>query len=505
MSNWYGQKNYPDIQGINGKYQIAQIGCLVTSFCNLLKRFAIDISPAELNRVFIARQIFIDVDDGVRDDLGWASITAYDGSIHVAATGGGGGWPQTNNAIVKFHYRSIQHPTLPNGQPNMIDHFCLVADAAQHLIVDSWDGLVKQPGVYGAPVLWASYEQMVPVAVSTPLPVIAPAPAPVPTPPPANEDHIYRLVGGDTITAIAQRNGYTAQELLDHNGLTWAEARNLPVGFALHLPLRVVNQPTPDNIRYEPIGSTKIMYVANPAGAEKWAFANVKKISDVITAGHVIFGTVVDIVAVAHVPIGTEEAVYYMDKLAFGDYLTTGKVTNTIGFSWADLKEGTPPQPEPEPAIAPEPTPEPLPTPAPVEPAINYDPGDPDNAQPNAYKDTYRSMEPKIYLAKQDIIVHEYDGRRPDRKLLSGYSVSIGGTFTKNSILYGRPYKSSLNGYWFGIPMDVLEDEAELYGLKLSLPEKVAMKKTSRDETFTVFLAKIKMLWMDITSHFKKK
>lgn len=167
----YGQKNYLQIQGINGRYRIDQIGCFLTAFCNLLERFGVqEIDPVALNSIFVNRGIYIDVDDGVRDDLGWQSITAYNGQIVVTATGTG--VPPTSNAIIKVHYRSISNPTLPNGKPNMIDHFCLVADAAAGTIVDSWDGAVKSWNVYGGPVAWAAY------ANNTPQPV-QPPPAPM--------------------------------------------------------------------------------------------------------------------------------------------------------------------------------------------------------------------------------------------------------------------------------------------------------------------------------------
>jgi hypothetical protein len=153
----YGQKVYNEIQGISGRYRINQIGCFLTAFCNLEERLGRSIDPLSLNAVFRDRGIYIDVDDGVRDDLGWGSITAYD--PHVIATQTGAGWPNSNNAIVKFHYRSIQ-----TGQ--MIDHFCLVADHNAKTIVDSWDGQVKSPGVYGEPVAYAVYGDNTPQAVA---------------------------------------------------------------------------------------------------------------------------------------------------------------------------------------------------------------------------------------------------------------------------------------------------------------------------------------------------
>lgn len=161
----YAQKNYLAIQGINGKYRLDQIGCFVTAFSNLFSDFGRDISPLVLNNELVAKGIYIDIDDGVRDDLGWSSITQDDGSIVVSRTVDHGtaqtaGWPSSNNSIVRFYYRSVH-----SGQ--MIFHFCKVADAAAHTIVDSWDGAVKQ-SPYGEPTAYAEYVHNVPVPVSPP-------------------------------------------------------------------------------------------------------------------------------------------------------------------------------------------------------------------------------------------------------------------------------------------------------------------------------------------------
>lgn len=165
----YGQKNYPQVQGINGRYKISAIGCFLTSFCNLMTlRYGRDVNPADLNDYFVQHGTYIDVDDGVRDDLGWGSVTAFDGLTHPTRVVDHGvsnqtaGWPNTNEAIVRFWYRSVS-----SGQ--MITHFCLVADAAAHTIVDAWDGVVKQ-SPYGEPTAFAEYGRTVPVPVSPPPP-----------------------------------------------------------------------------------------------------------------------------------------------------------------------------------------------------------------------------------------------------------------------------------------------------------------------------------------------
>lgn len=154
----HGQKNYADMQGGgNGgkpaKYRINQIGCFVTAFSNLLElRFGISINPSALNRLFIDRNIFIDVDDGVKDDLGWQSITAYNGQIVTTDPGS-----IDRNCIVRIK---------TNG--TFGTHFCLVEKVENGIvyIVDSWDGVVKRADFYGAITGFAKYAYNKPQVVT---------------------------------------------------------------------------------------------------------------------------------------------------------------------------------------------------------------------------------------------------------------------------------------------------------------------------------------------------
>ena len=157
----YAQKNYQDKQGINGKYTIAQIGCFITAFCNLLERFGQSIDPPTINAYLRDHGTYIDVDDGIRDDVGYGTVSAVNGNVVVSSTGAGA--PTQNNAIVKFYYRSKN-----TGQ--MTTHFCLVADYSRKLILDSWDGVVKNWDVYGAPLGYATYQLIKPQTVTPPAP-----------------------------------------------------------------------------------------------------------------------------------------------------------------------------------------------------------------------------------------------------------------------------------------------------------------------------------------------
>jgi hypothetical protein len=208
----YGQKFYLQPQGIPPtRYRIDQVGCFVTAFCNLLERFGRGIDPANLNAQLRDNRIYIDVDDGVRDDLGWGSITALVSDIVVTSVNGLG-WPADNNSIVKFHFSH-------NGVTQ--DHFCLVADSANHLIVDSYDGVVRQPGYYGEPVASATY------AVSQPQPVV-PISIPTPEPPSIPSDQLEIIVGsGWGVSHVLKAAGYPQsayedptqwQRLADLNG-----------------------------------------------------------------------------------------------------------------------------------------------------------------------------------------------------------------------------------------------------------------------------------------------
>lgn len=197
----YGQKNYLEIQGINGKYRISQIGCFLVSFCNLMERFGSPVDPIDLNKHFRDRGVYVDVDDGIRDDLAWSSIRGYTELVEV--TGTGSGRPPHSECIVKFNYRS------GNGLFNT--HFCLVADASKGLIVDSWDGQVKSWDVYGGPIAWASYRFNRPAPPTPPAPAPTP-PQPAPQPPQQPEVVNITVQPGWGITHVLKAAGYSQQQ-----------------------------------------------------------------------------------------------------------------------------------------------------------------------------------------------------------------------------------------------------------------------------------------------------
>ncbi len=156
----YAQRDYPNtLQGMKGthtpKYTIKQIGCFLTSFANLKRRLSpISKSPKALNTEFKEKKIWIDVDDGIKDDLYWGAMTKYSKNYTVVNTGLSGvpknaaGKP-TKNAIVKL-----------KAGNDFGTHFCLVKDivGSTVYIVDSWDGKIKKSSTYGPIIGWAAYK-----------------------------------------------------------------------------------------------------------------------------------------------------------------------------------------------------------------------------------------------------------------------------------------------------------------------------------------------------------
>lgn len=166
----------------DSRLTISEVGCYVTSFANILEKVGVNVDPPTLNIFFTDHKVYtFDKTDRANDDLYWSSVTSYKPQLVVAQTGGAG-FPNLDLAIVEFHYRSVQHPILPNGQPNMITHFCAVNHVADHSIIDSYDGRYKTPAeyehVYGQPIAWATYVFHTPATTPTSLSPAAPVSAP---------------------------------------------------------------------------------------------------------------------------------------------------------------------------------------------------------------------------------------------------------------------------------------------------------------------------------------
>lgn len=492
----YAQINYSQRLG-RGPFTIAEAGCYLVAFCHLLERFGKTINPVELNNYFNEHGNYVDVDgDGTLDDLAWGTIAAYDGRIttHV----GGAGWPDTNNAIVKFKYKSKR-----TGRTTT--HFSLVVDAANGVILDSWDGVVKK-SPYGNPVAWAKYEYHVPQVV---------------TPPPPAADPAFTIENIPQVTKELKID----TKLWDLNQRSWPGLVNNPValgnigtrfetnqiarhimGGSYYLPIGSGSQgynavdcqdpqpapaPTPpapvpepavvpppepvlptepkvyttntvNGITYEKFeGNPHVMYVIQPGGCEIWSFANVNTWRDFKSVRHLRYGDQVFIVGKAKHPIPPVGATYLMQDADFGNFQATGDVVSMVGINKVDLSETKPPalpEASPEPiVVVPPVVPEPTPPPVHVETApVN-------NTAPVNWQDTYQPFaKPVHYVAVKNLIVRDVSGKQPDMPLPKFNpdtfpevgKVSAYGTFVKDGVAY---YRLRTNGdptfsLWYAIP-----------------------------------------------------
>lgn len=113
---------------------------LVIAFANLLERFGKSIDPTVLADDMTARGI---------EEVMLGSISIIDPTVQVSSFSGPG-VPTTNDTIMRFDYTS----PVTDQQTTI---FCLIIDAEQGTIVDSWSGIEKNWSVYGGPGPFASY------------------------------------------------------------------------------------------------------------------------------------------------------------------------------------------------------------------------------------------------------------------------------------------------------------------------------------------------------------
>lgn len=494
----YGQKNYNEIQGINGKYRINQIGCFVTAFCNLLDRFGKGVGdPIALNRILRDNGIYVDVDDGVRDDLAYGSVSRVNGNIVV--TGTGLGTPPNNNCIVKF-------TGLSNGFGT---HFCLVQDDIAGTIVDSWDGQIKSWNVYGGPKAWASYEDRSPAA--------APAPTPAPQAP---ADSIV-VQAGWGISHVAKAAGYP--DWADENRWNYLARINGHGDRSTFLlsPNQVVkirgidpaivapapqpapqSAPAPETVDVTVQPGWGITHVLKAAGYAKEQYENSVEWDRVATLN------------------GSAERL----RLKPNQVVKVNRTPLAVA------------QPQPAPAPTPVPTPvvevaqsvAPIteaPKPAPVENedgsvnvTVSIVPKD-----PKAYQKTLVPEE-KVYIASTSKLVYDMDALHMDLQLVSGQKVTSGGRFFKDNekdvkeeFIISKKHLSL--GQWYGIPVDYLgagkdpnayvgplvdDDDDDIFDMDLTLELKEALGNLSGREKFINFLGKIYDVILKLNV-FKKK
>lgn len=483
----YAQINYPQNLGTGSSVDtIADVGCFLTAFCNLLERFGEPIDPPTLNNFFISHGSYmVDPSTKNRDNLGWGSISAYNGNV-VSTGVGGSGWPPSNDAIVKFIYKSKR-----TGNP--ITHFCLVVDRNAGTILDSYDGVVKQ-SPYGNPVAWSTYVEHQPQPVAPP-------------PPPA--------AAAFTIENVARKQVEITKNthLWDLNQRSWPGMVNNPAN-------SVENGYTFETTRIarHVLGGRYYM----PEGDESHGY-NVVDCRDYVVpevpapvapsappAGPIMPGGNPDNKYTVIKPVpgfmtGTNAGQHkdQVNTVEPGEYFVYNthpmnsdliNVTSKLGVpgSWINKNDNVetppppPPAPDPEPALAPPPEP--------------VAPPEPD------WKDSFKPFDNSAhYVATRDLEVAELSEQAHPMPLLR-YNPEVGppqgvvaafGTFTKDGVEY---YRLKINSdptfkLWYGVPkIDAVTGTANLL-LQPSAGKPVSKVTVARD---TIQLAKSKVSDADL-------
>lgn len=504
----YAQINYSQKLG-TGPYTIAEAGCFLTAFCNLLARFGSPIDPPSLNNYFIQHGKYGDVDgDHTLDDLAYGTVTTYDGQITTVGinNSAGGVWPDSNDAIVKFHYQSKSKPLLANGKPNMINHFCLVADHTARTIMDSWDGTIKK-SPYGNPVAWAKYERHVPQVVSPPAPADKPA---------------Y------SIETIPQRSVQLKLDtkLWDLNQRTWPGLVNSPIRAAAKGDIF-----TTSAIAHHVLGGSYYMQdaataqgfnvvdcqVYTPPAPSKPPSAPISAPSsetyDVIRE---IPGYVTSNQAINNDAAGRRTTIAPGTYFVFNKRLPAINVTQAPGKpgSWinpADNVEAPPEPPaldvaivEPEPVVVPEP--EVPPTPVVADYQSTYKP----------FGDGNGMVSPVKYVAMRDYSVADVAGENNPVPLHMYDIILIAGTFTNNGVNLARPEAAAKVNKWYALPFSddngaIIRPYTEVFNGQTSVQERQALHtlKTSDylalgREEISKIAGTIENAW-DIIVHKNKK
>lgn len=484
----YGQINYPQNLGTGPSVDtIADVGCFLTAFCNLLERFGEAVDPPTLNNFFISHNAFmVDPSTQNRDNLGWGSISAYRGNI-VSTGVGGAGWPPSNDAIVKFIYKSKK-----TGNP--ITHFCLVVDRNAGTILDSYDGLVKH-SPYGNPVGWSTYVEHQPQVVAPP-------------PPPA--------AAAFTIEGIAPKEIEITKNthLWDLNQRSWPGMVNNPANsissgavvqtsrIARHVLGGRYYMPEGDDSHGYNVVDAKDYVVPTPPAP----VAPTLPPAPPVRPGGNPDNKYTVIVPVPGFYTGTDAGNHtnQVNEVAPGEYFVYNthpmnsdliNVTSKLGVpgSWINVHDNVVAPPPPPPA--PEPVAPPVPEPTPVV-----------ETPVPSWKDSFKPFDaPVRYIAAHDIKVEDLSGQAPDMPLLR-YNPSIGGTqgivsvfgtVTKEGVEY---YRLKTNNdpefkFWYAIPkIDPNTRTANLLLMPANAGKAVGKVTVARD---TIQLAKTRIAEVD--------
>lgn len=451
--DYYGQKDFKEVMGIDGTHTIAEEGSFLVAQTNLIQKLNLgyEQTPVTLNAEYIQRGVYKD------NKLRWNSPTKFDSTISIKSVGVG--WPRSNEAIVKFYYQSLSTPTIiVDGAetPNLIYHYCAVAYYKKKLIIDSFDGEIKPSGPYGDPIGYAIYTtpELNKRSVSKP-------------------EYQYTWVTGDTIWEVGRRLHLDPVELLEHNDITVEQAGDIKPGTVIHLtaPRSLGDR---DAITYDTEGYPKKMHVSHELGTHKIGFGKAKKSEDLLPVSrHYKYHENIEIVQKAHVPVGDEIYGFYMDALAV-------KSKQAMGFNHSHLTEGEWVEPEVLPEIetildAPD---EVLqvpfevveaPEPMEVEPEPNY----------NDWRTTYLPFinGNRLYVFKRNFAVRDYENPENREYFFRNDEIELTGTFIgEEGMKYGRLVRKENHFDWKCVPMSkvILEPYEEVYNTKLELHEKVA-------------------------------
>jgi hypothetical protein len=432
--------------------------------------------------------------DSVADqDVDFDTVTKNE-HVHVVERGGYGTWPTDSNAIIHFQYQDREQPYIEvNGQrdANIVDHYCLVANYQDRTVVDSADGVIKQPLLYGEPFAWAIFA----------------AGSGSQTPDPTYDTtRTYKVLsGGESGWQIAQKLRIDPNDLRDHNMDSFSDFSSIPAGTILHLPY------VPEPVEQTPETTVKflrqplLMHVSNPDGTRKLAFADPRDVRP--TGALIAAGKNLTIFAVAQLPTTDGSQSLFLEHKDVDS--VHQKVKWTVGYREEDLQEGhvagalKKVDPAMMQQIAADVEAENNPPSAASQPADEPEP--PSDASPNLWKSTYTPLnaerKPEVFLFNIDCIVLDLEGKSRSRALRKYDGVSISGTFIgPDGEAYYRP-TDALNSFtWYGIPINdpatggpVISPESEVFDTRLSLAERSTTqygRLTAVERFVTVPLAK---------------
>lgn len=422
----YGQKNYNELQGrnnpANGKkpvYSIRQIGCLLVAISNLLKeRFNVQVDPLQLNAFFRDHNVYIDVDDGVLDDLFWQAVTTFAPHIVVENS-------SSTKGKLPPHTRSIIKMAAKNSFGT---HFCLY-DGGDY-IFDSWDGQRKSRSSYGEVLGYATYKDATPQPVQ---PVVEP-------PAPANPDQMT-VQAGWGISHCLKFRGYPVEDysstakwqwVAELNGISRWEDFKLKPGQVITLPSYRAPAPAP-----EPAPQSDVIEITVGSG---WGITHVLK-----AAGY--------------------------SKEQWENEAEWDRVARLNGSNerlrlrpGQVIKVNRNPLPKSEPA--PEST---VTTPAVIEPSPSIlesaidstldDTAPIAELPPRIWKDSFTTDGAGEYLATRSLIVKDIEGLHISLQLRKGTKVTVAGAFEKDGKMYYRSARHEQRGQWYGIPDDAIKPQ----------------------------------------------